>query len=58
MSGPEPEEQVLERGDRERTVRRLFDCDTLTDVRGVVLREMVDAARDEASIPADDTDEG
>ena len=56
MSGPEPEDPDL--GDRERTVRRLLDCDTLTDVRGVLLREMIDAARDEASIPADDTDEG
>jgi hypothetical protein len=43
---------------REQVARTLLDADTLTDLRGVVPREMVDAARDEASIPADDTDEG
>ena len=45
-------------GDRERAVRRLLEVERLTDARGVVPREMIDAARDEASIPADDTDEG
>jgi hypothetical protein len=44
--------------ERDRTVRRLLELDTLTDARGVLLREMIDAARDEAAIPADDTDEG
>ena len=43
---------------RQETVRALLDADTLSTVRGVLLREMIDAARDEAAIPADDTDEG
>ena len=52
---PEPEPRPSE---RDRTVRTLLEADTLTGVRGVLLREMIDAARDEAAIPADDTDEG
>ena len=44
--------------ERDRTVRKLLEADTLTGVEGVLLREMIEAARDEAAIPADDTDEG
>jgi hypothetical protein len=43
---------------RDEALRAIRDADTLTDLSGDVCRELLDAARAEAAVPADETDEG
>jgi hypothetical protein len=43
---------------REEALRAIRDADTLSDLSGDVCPELLDAARAEAAVPTDETDEG